>query len=169
MSTTDVTVWSGRMDHWQFLSFISNTISDAPTVILRMDPPSPVSELDRTNVTLFCDVLDGNPTELYSVKWFMDGVLLKQLPLCDDQGEENDLCDIDPTKLLLEHVTKKFHGNYTCQGANEAGWSDYAEEQELQVFCKFNSFTFTISSTSSLFKLLQLKFSIACLEFTDSS
>ena len=65
----------------------------------------------------------------------MDGILLKQLPLCDDADQ--DLCDIDPSKLLLEHVTKSFHGNYSCQGSNEAGWSDFAEEQELEVYCEF--------------------------------
>ena len=36
-----------------------------------MDPPSPASELDRTNVTLFCDAVDGNPPELISVKWYV--------------------------------------------------------------------------------------------------
>ncbi len=57
-----------------------------------MDPPSPVSEQDRLNVSLFCDAIDGNPRDLISVKWFMDGVLLKQLPLCE--GSAEDLCDL---------------------------------------------------------------------------
>ena len=67
----------------------------------------------------------------------MDGILLKQLPLCDDRlPDGGDLCDIDPSKLLLEHVTKSFHGNYSCQGANEAGWSQFADEEELEVYCE---------------------------------
>ncbi len=106
-----------------------------------MDPPSPVSELDRRNVTLFCDVASGNPASLYSVKWYMDGNLLKQLPLCEPQpdGSNGDLCDIDPSKLLLEHVSKLFHGNFSCEGANEAGWGEPSEEQQLEIYCKYNS------------------------------
>ena len=53
------------------------TFSDEPEVVLRMSPSSPINELDRRNVTLFCDVISGNPPTLNSVKWFMDGVLLK--------------------------------------------------------------------------------------------
>lgn len=103
-----------------------------------MDPASPVSEMDRTNVTLFCDIIDGNPEALVSVKWFMDGVLLKQLPLCteDENSRDNDLCDIDPSQLVLEHVSRLFDGNYSCQGSNGAGWSRPSPEVELQVFCK---------------------------------
>ena len=48
-----------------------------------------MSELDRRNVTLFCDLEDGNPGVLRSVKWFMDGVLLKQLPLCNPSKQKN--------------------------------------------------------------------------------
>ncbi len=62
-----------------------------------MDPPSPVSESDRVNVSLFCSVVEGNPPELESVKWFMDGVLLKQLPICGgggSNGTEEELCDL---------------------------------------------------------------------------
>jgi hypothetical protein len=78
----------------------------------------------------------------------MDGNLLKELPDCpDDQldfggfGENsgaNDLCDIDPSKLLLEHVSKLFHGNYSCEAANEAGWSDMSELKQLEIYCKYS-------------------------------
>ena len=44
-----------------------------------MDPAVPVSEMDRRNVTLFCDVRDGNPAALVSVRWYFDGELLKQV------------------------------------------------------------------------------------------
>ena len=84
---------------------------------------------------LTCDYdLEGQA--LYSVKWYMDGVLLKQLPLCDEAGVEKGLCDIDPSKLLLEHVTKSFHGNFSCEGANAAGWSDESPEEELVIHCE---------------------------------
>ena len=39
----------------------------------------PVSEMDRRNVTLFCDVRDGNPATLVSVRWYFGGELLKQV------------------------------------------------------------------------------------------
>ena len=128
------------------------TISDKPEVVLRMSPSSPISELDRRNVTLICDVISGNPEVLNSVKWFMDGVLLKQLPMCHNEleydiivgngqhsidNDEEDLCDIDPSKLLLEHVTKLFHGNFSCEATNDAGWSERSPEAQLEIHCKY--------------------------------
>ena len=65
----------------------------------------------------------------------MDGNLLKELPDC--HSENADLCDIDPSKLLLEHVSKLFHGNYSCQAANEAGWSPMSEPQQLEIYCEY--------------------------------
>ena len=61
-----------------------------------MSPSSPINELDRRNVTLFCDVISGNPATLNSVKWFMDGVLLKQLPMCHNELEY-DIIDAEST------------------------------------------------------------------------
>ena len=105
-----------------------------------MDPPSPISELDRRNVTLFCDIISGYPNSLTRVNWYMDGNLLKELPDCpedpNDLYSNADLCDIDPSKLLLEHVSKLFHGNYSCQAANEAGWSEMSEPKQLEIYCK---------------------------------
>ena len=100
-----------------------------------MDPPSPISELDRRNVTLFCDLESGYPGTLSKVNWYMDGNLLKELPDCHSANA--DLCDIDPSKLLLEHVSKLFHGNYSCQAANEAGWSPMSEPQQLEIYCEY--------------------------------
>ena len=65
----------------------------------------------------------------------MDGNLLKELPDCHSANA--DLCDIDPSKLLLEHVSKLFHGNYSCQAANEAGWSPMSEPQQLEIYCEY--------------------------------
>ena len=50
-----------------------------PVVQLSMTPSSPISELDKKNVTLYCDVISGNPKRLTMVKWFMEGALLKQV------------------------------------------------------------------------------------------
>ena len=62
---------------------------------------------------------------------YMDKDLLKQLPQCD--GDDKDLCDIDPSKLLLEHVSRHFHGNFSCIGMNAAGPSPMSEPIELVV------------------------------------
>ena len=37
-----------------------------------MDPPGPIVEGGRKNVTLFCDVSAGNPSVLTAVRWYMD-------------------------------------------------------------------------------------------------
>ena len=109
-----------------------------------MEPASPISELERRNVTLFCDVVTGNPPALTGVRWFMDGDLLKELRQCGDHlpgsgeygGGDDDLCDIDPSKLLLEYVSRHFHGNFSCVGINEAGLSPMSADVELEVYCK---------------------------------
>ncbi len=142
---------------------LASTFLDKPTVSLRMYPPSPVSELDRANVSLFCDVSAGNPPELVSVKWLMDGVLLKQLPLCDNDGQgEEDLCDVDPSKLLLEHVTRSFHGNYSCQGTNGAGWSEPSDEEELEIFCESNRIYGVVLRNINRYKYIPGAQSLAC-------
>ena len=111
---------------------------------------SPFSKRDATKEMRLCDVISGNPATLNSVKWFMDGVLLKQLPMCHNEleydiidvensaanNDEDDLCDIDPSKLLLEHVTKLFHGNFSCEATNDAGWSERSPEESLEIYCK---------------------------------
>ena len=60
-------------------TFLFSLSADKPSVALRMDPAVPVSEMDRRNVTLFCDVRDGNPAALVGVRWYFDGELLKQV------------------------------------------------------------------------------------------
>jgi len=102
-----------------------------PQVRMRMEPALPVSEVDKSNVTLYCDLEEGNPPTLLAVRWFMDKDLLKQLPQCE--GGEEDLCDIDPSKLLLEHVSRHFHGNFSCIGMNAAGPSPMSSPIELVV------------------------------------
>ena len=60
---------------------------------------------DKFNVTLFCDIEQGNPRILTRVRWFMDHILLNELPQCDLEGKsEDNLCDVDPSKLILESV-----------------------------------------------------------------
>jgi hypothetical protein len=108
-----------------------------PIVQLTMEPPTPVSELDRLNITLMCKVESGNPDILQAVRWYLDGELLKELPDCGGNATDYMFCDIDPSKLLLEDVGRSFHGNYSCEGMNEAGWGPLSPDEELIVYCKF--------------------------------
>jgi hypothetical protein len=39
------------------------------------------------NVTLYCEVVEGNPGKLNSVLWYKDATLLKQLPQCNTDQE----------------------------------------------------------------------------------
>jgi hypothetical protein len=101
-----------------------------------MDPPTPVTELDKMNITLMCKVVSGNPEILLAVRWYLDGDLLKELPDCGGNTTDSLFCDIDPSKLLLEDVGRSFHGNYSCEGMNEAGWGPLSADEELIVYCK---------------------------------
>ncbi|XP_069698098.1 hemicentin-2 isoform X6 [Periplaneta americana] len=105
-----------------------------PIVKLMMEPPTPVSELDRLNITLMCKVESGNPDILQAVRWYLDGELLKELPDCGGNVTDYMFCDIDPSKLLLEDVGRSFHGNYSCEGMNEAGWGPLSADEELIVY-----------------------------------
>lgn len=109
-----------------------------------MDPEIPVNEADRQNVSLTCEVDSGNPAILTAVRWYLDGDLLKELPDCSRNStamttsseESLAFCDIDPSKLLLESVGRTFHGNYSCEGKNEAGWGPISPSTSVTVYCK---------------------------------
>lgn len=58
----------------------------------------------------------------------------QELPECN--SDDDGLCDIDPSRLLLENAKREFHGNYTCEGMNEAGWGPLSEGSELVVYCE---------------------------------
>ncbi|KMQ84554.1 hemicentin-1-like isoform 2 protein [Lasius niger] len=110
-----------------------------------MDPETPVNEADRQNVSLTCEVDAGNPAMLTAVRWYLDGDLLKELPDCPRNStaamttaveESSTFCDIDPSKLLLESVGRTFHGNYSCEGRNEAGWGPVSPSTPVIVYYK---------------------------------
>ena len=46
------------------------------------------------------------------------------------------LCDVDPTTLMLKHVTRDFSGNFSCSGSNIAGEGPASENVSLNVLCK---------------------------------
>ncbi|KAK2579264.1 hypothetical protein KPH14_008224 [Odynerus spinipes] len=115
-----------------------------PTVEVIADPGTPVNEEERLNVSLSCSVLAGNPEILTAVRWYLDGDLLKELPDCTTNDtitstlpeESSSICDIDPSKLLLEAVGRSFHGNYSCEGRNEAGWGPMSPSTSLTIYYK---------------------------------
>ncbi|XP_039305897.1 hemicentin-1 isoform X9 [Solenopsis invicta] len=115
-----------------------------PVVEVIMDPETPVNEADRQNVSLTCEVDAGNPAILTAVRWYLDGDLLKELPDCSRNStamtasseESSAFCDIDPSKLLLESVGRTFHGNYSCEGKNEAGWGPISPSTPVIVYYK---------------------------------
>ncbi|XP_067643045.1 uncharacterized protein nrm isoform X2 [Eurosta solidaginis] len=102
-----------------------------PIVEVLMIPEGPVKESDESNVTLYCNILDANPAVLTKVRWYANASLLKELPDCEETKE--DLCHIDPSKLLLESIGRGFFYNYSCEGYNAAGWGPRSEDKELMV------------------------------------
>ncbi|XP_053660451.1 hemicentin-1 [Anopheles marshallii] len=107
-----------------------------PTVMLTMDPEAPVVENDQANITLLCNIVDGNPMLLTKVRWFLDGEFLKELPECEEEtlGTDENLCEVDPSKMLLQNVGREFIGNYSCEGFNAAGWGDVSDENPLDIY-----------------------------------
>ncbi|XP_054735884.1 uncharacterized protein LOC129242947 isoform X2 [Anastrepha obliqua] len=102
-----------------------------PIVEVLMIPEGPVKESDESNVTLYCNILEANPAVLTKVRWYANSTLLKELPDCEETKE--DLCHIDPSKLLLESIGRGFFYNYSCEGYNAAGWGPRSEDKELMV------------------------------------
>lgn len=80
-------------------SFIDLIPIDKPKVAIRFDPPSPIIENQKVNVTLHCDIVDANPAKLVKVKWLMDGNLLTELPECN--GKKVTFTSIFNVKLML--------------------------------------------------------------------
>lgn len=74
----------------------------------------------------------------------------QELPEC--AGGKEQLCDVDPSYLLLEDVGRGFHGNYSCEGLNDAGWGPLSESSELVVYCKLS-----VQSTGGFENLFPLK------------
>lgn len=114
--------------------FIDSNL-DVPSVDLTMDPDTPIIENNESNVTIYCNVIKGNPAVLLKVRWFLDGQMLKELPECPEGEDVDDesLCGVNPNVLLLENVGREFLGNYSCEGMNSAGWGPRSTENNLVV------------------------------------
>ncbi|XP_011497659.1 PREDICTED: titin-like [Ceratosolen solmsi marchali] len=116
--------------------FIDVSILFRPTVEVTMEPNTPINEAARVNVSLSCNLIAGNPNYLSAVRWYLDGDLLKELPDCSRNASVEEFCDIDPSKLLLESVGRSFHGNYSCEGRNAAGWGPISSNTPIVVYYK---------------------------------
>ncbi|XP_077283136.1 nephrin-like [Arctopsyche grandis] len=152
---------SSSRDLGSFSCRLANSVGSAtsptnkPEVKIWMEPPGPVIESERQNVTLHCEVVNGNPPILTRARWFLDGDLLKQLPDCNTTAEQDesstdaeDMCeDIDPSRLLLQQASRGFHGNYSCEGENSAGWGPTSESAELLAYYEPGPATLTYSPT----------------------
>ena len=68
-----------------FLKFIFILLlTDVPIVEVLMTPEGPVKESDESNVTLYCNIVDANPSQLTKVRWYANSSLLKELPDCTE-------------------------------------------------------------------------------------
>lgn len=125
-----------------------------PTVDVSMDPDEPVVEDDLVNVTLICNVIEGNPANLTQVRWYHEDQLIEGVPECtdddadevttknnldnydDDDDDDNDEDDDEPLKCgyyRLINVDRNAMGNYSCEGQNPAGWGPRSEGNDLVV------------------------------------
>lgn len=124
-----------------------------PSTLVRIEPVGPVSEEENVNVTLYCDIVDGNPLSLTRVSWFLNGNLIKDQPdpecfeeigidseelkneeLLLNEEDSSDLCDIDPTEFILYDVARDAIGNYTCMGSSIAGEGTISEPEILEIY-----------------------------------
>lgn len=94
-----------------------------------LDPPvveatiSPEDVKEGNSISLFCDLVDGNPQNLLRVRWFREDELLHETT---------------EREIVWVGVTRNSSGIYSCEGENAAGWGERSEENELIVKCKFH-------------------------------
>jgi len=134
-------------------NYLTLSVLYPPSTMVRIGQAGPVSEEENTNITLYCDILDGNPLFLTRVSWFLNGDLIKDLPdpechevigieseelieeeLLINEEYSSSLCDVDPTQLILHDVQRDSAGNYTCMGSNMAGEGPVSEPEILEVY-----------------------------------
>nr|XP_023026368.1 titin-like [Leptinotarsa decemlineata] len=115
----------------------------APDVEVIISPSTPVKSVDKSTVTLICNVTSGNPSVLQKVRWSLDGDIMKELPECNytnsdvngtTESNGGPFCSLDPSIMSLQKVDETFAGRYTCQGYTVAGWGPVSEPEELVVY-----------------------------------
>lgn len=115
-----------------------------------MDPDEPVVEDERANVTLICNVVEGNPANLTQVRWYHEDQLIDDATECipddDDDSKEDDRDNYDDNDdnddddaspkcgyHRLINVDRAAMGNYSCEGQNPAGWGPRSDDNDLVV------------------------------------
>jgi len=96
---------------------ISLEVIYPPSVEIRKEPEYEVSEEDDANVTLYCDVVSGNPLEIDTVFWFVDGQLIRQVP--DPHCEHNENLeseDLFSENFLLEASDYELGSEFESSG-----------------------------------------------------
>jgi hypothetical protein len=112
---------------------------DPPRVSIELEP-STVIESSSAIVRLECVTLDGNPSQLTMVQWFMNEQHIETTYGSSDgpDGQQADL-------LIMANVTRTQAGNYSCQGFNgAANASQISNSKELFVQCMSISHSFIL-------------------------
>lgn len=90
---------------------------------MQADSPTTVNETDRTDISLFCKVILGNPRELIEVRWYFNGRIMENMNV---------------SNLILKEARRAYHGNYSCAGRTIAGLGPISPVQEIKVQCKLS-------------------------------
>ena len=86
------------------------------------------------------EVRENGSGEMLSDNIFVQKEITEYLYESEDEssGAPNYLCDIDPTELILQDVTRDLQGMFTCAGSNMAGEGKASEPQELNIYCEYH-------------------------------
>lgn len=79
---------------------------------------SPEDVKEGNSISLFCDLIDGNPQNLVGVRWFRENELLHETT---------------EREIVWVGVTRNSSGIYSCEGQNKFGWGERSKEKELIV------------------------------------
>jgi len=94
-------------------NFINIEVLYPPSVQIKIEPEGPISEEDDVNVTLTCDIVDGNPFELTRVSWFLNGDLIREIP--DRQCDE--LIELDSSELVSDELLQDEEDSSSTEGS----------------------------------------------------
>ncbi|XP_071034421.1 hemicentin-1 isoform X2 [Parasteatoda tepidariorum] len=87
-----------------------------PPIVEATIAPEDVKEGE--SISLFCDILEGNPQNLLRVRWYKEDELLHETT---------------EREIVWLGVSRNSSGIYSCEGENAAGWGEESEKKELIV------------------------------------
>ncbi|XP_035226705.1 hemicentin-1-like [Stegodyphus dumicola] len=79
---------------------------------------SPEDAKEGDSISLFCDILEGNPQNLKRVRWYR---------------YEDFLHETTEREIVWVGASRNTSGVYSCEGQNTAGWGERSEPKELIV------------------------------------